>query len=95
VASHPAPLSVSDTELAAHTHLIAVCPSFNPCRMPIPWPCAPDTKASLAGSNFYQQLMEQCSALHTDKSERGTYGIFSQLEFIRGSLQVRGTSNAR
>lgn len=84
--SHPGVLSASDQELGAHTHVIVVCPSFNPCRLPLLWPCAADTKQSLFASKQYHALLEKFSAMHSDKNERAIGSLFSQLDFIKGSL---------
>jgi hypothetical protein len=63
-----------------------VCPSFNPCRLPLAWPYAADTKASLVSCKHYQAFLERFGAMHTDKAERTTHTLFGQLDFIRGSL---------
>lgn len=85
-ASHPGVLAMSDAEPGAHTHLIVVCPSFNPCRLPLAWPYAADTKARLFSCKHYQAFLERFGAMHADKQDRATHTLFGQLDFIRGSL---------
>jgi hypothetical protein len=77
---------MSDQEPAAHTHLVVVCPSFNPCRLPLAWPYAADTKAALFSCKHYQSFLECFAKMNVDKSERIMHTLFGQLDFIKGSL---------
>lgn len=72
--------------LPVHTHLVVCCPAFNPCRLPMVWPCAADTKARLFAAKFYHSFLEKFATLQAEKADRVMYGLCNQLDFIKGSL---------